>query len=186
MQGWNVSATHSIIGGIIGFAMAWGGPGSVLWAEPDPTKIPPIKGVVPIILSWFVSPILTAIASAVIYGINVFCVLKSEHSLSRSFYVLPLLIFATIMIDIYFVFTKGAKKSLASEDDWSDAKAAWISAIIGLGCAVLGSIVGIPYLKYKLRLRLQAAKELEDAATLNEVTTNADEKARLELLVSIA
>jgi sodium-dependent phosphate transporter len=86
--------------------MAWGGPSSVIWAEPDASKIPPIKGVVPIILSWFVSPILTAITAAVIYGINVLCVLKSKHSLHRSFYVLPILIFATIMIDIYFVFTK--------------------------------------------------------------------------------
>jgi hypothetical protein len=80
--------------------------------------------------------------------------------------------------------TQGAKKSLSADDDWSDAKAAWISAIIGLGCAVLGSAVGIPFLKYKLRMRLKAAKELEDAATLQEITTSLDEKARLELLVS--
>ncbi len=182
-MGWNVSATHSIIGGIIGFAMAWGGSNSVIWAEPDPSKIPPIKGVVPIILSWFVSPLLTAIASAVIYGINVFAVLRSEHSLSRSFYVLPVLIFATVMIDIYFVFTKGAKKSFASDDDWTDEKAAWISAIIGVGCAILGTLLGLPYLKYKLRQRQAKRNELSSSRDLQEVTTNADEKARLELLV---
>ena len=33
--GLNVSATHCIIGGIVGFAMAWGGADSVYWAEPD-------------------------------------------------------------------------------------------------------------------------------------------------------
>jgi phosphate/sulfate permease len=34
-MGLNVSATHCLIGGIIGFAMAWGGADSVYWAEPD-------------------------------------------------------------------------------------------------------------------------------------------------------
>jgi phosphate/sulfate permease len=34
-NGLNVSATHCIIGGIIGMAMAWGGTDSVYWAEPD-------------------------------------------------------------------------------------------------------------------------------------------------------
>ena len=33
-------------------------------------------------------------------------------------------------------------------------------------------------------MRLKAAKELEDAATLQVYTTSLDEKARLELLVS--
>ncbi len=61
------------------------------------SKIPPIKGAVPIILAWFISPILTAACSATIYGLNVFFVLKSEHSTARSYYVLPLLVFVTVM-----------------------------------------------------------------------------------------
>jgi sodium-dependent phosphate transporter len=83
-MGWNVSATHSIIGGIIGFAITWGGSGSVFWAEPDSTKIPPIKGVVPIILSWFISPILTGFASALIYGLTRYFVLSSPKSTARA------------------------------------------------------------------------------------------------------
>ncbi len=35
---WNVSASHSIIGGIVAFAMVWGGVDSVFWAEPDSKK----------------------------------------------------------------------------------------------------------------------------------------------------
>lgn len=76
----------------------------------------------PIILSWFISPLLTAAASAVIYGLNMYFVLSSEHSTQRAVWVLPILIFSTVTIDIYFVFTKGAKKSFTSEDDWSDEK----------------------------------------------------------------
>ncbi len=76
----------------------------------------------PIILSWLISPILTAAASALIYGLNVFFVLKAKNSTARSYYVLPILVFCTVMIDVYFVLTKGAKKSFAPDDDWSDAK----------------------------------------------------------------
>ena len=101
----------------------------MFWAEPDSSKIPPIKGVVPIILSWFISPILTAAASATIYGLNVFFILKAENSTARSYYVLPILVFCTVMIDIYFVFTKGAKKSFSAEDDWSDAKV-WLCSLM--------------------------------------------------------
>ena len=34
-RGLNVSATHCIIGGIVGIGMAWGGADAVYWAEPD-------------------------------------------------------------------------------------------------------------------------------------------------------
>jgi sodium-dependent phosphate transporter len=50
--GFNVSSTHTIIGGIIGFALVYGGSGAVQWATPDPASFPPYKGVVPIICSW--------------------------------------------------------------------------------------------------------------------------------------
>ncbi len=89
---------------------------------PFSKKVPPIKGAVPIVLSWFFSPVLTATASAIIYGLNVYFVLRSEHAATRSCYVLPILVFVTVMIDIYFVFTKGAKKTLSLGEDWSDAK----------------------------------------------------------------
>ena len=51
--GLNVSATHSIIAGIMGFSLVWGGPKAVNWASPAPGQIPPFAGVVPIVVSWF-------------------------------------------------------------------------------------------------------------------------------------
>ena len=157
-MGWNVSATHSIIGGIIGFAMVWGGSDSVFWAEPDPTKVPPVKGVVPIIISWFFSPVFTGIASAIFYGLTRYFVLLSPHSTERSYYVLPIMVFFTVLIDIYFTFTKGAKKSFTSNDDWSDAKALWISVVIAGGCSLFALIFGIPFLRRKLVQKLAQDK----------------------------
>lgn len=44
----NVSATHSIIGAIMGFSLVYGGSDAVLWAVPDKAAFPPYKGVVPV------------------------------------------------------------------------------------------------------------------------------------------
>ena len=64
-----VSTTHSIIGGIIGFAMAYNGPQAITWIEPL-DEFPYMKGVVPIVVSWFTSPILSAGFSALIFWLT--------------------------------------------------------------------------------------------------------------------
>ena len=52
-------------GGIIGFAWAYKGAKAVNWITHDPTVFPPYKGIMPIILSWFIAPVLSALAAAV-------------------------------------------------------------------------------------------------------------------------
>jgi solute carrier family 20 (sodium-dependent phosphate transporter) len=104
--GYNVSATQSIIGGIIGFALVWNGVDGVKWADKDDSKFPPYAGVLPIILSWFVAPLLTAAASGLIFGLCRFLVLRRANGLQLSYYVLPLAVFLTTFVNIYFVFTK--------------------------------------------------------------------------------
>jgi sodium-dependent phosphate transporter len=42
-----VSTTHSIVGGIIGFALAFGGGNAVVWYEPK-ADFPYINGIVPV------------------------------------------------------------------------------------------------------------------------------------------
>jgi solute carrier family 20 (sodium-dependent phosphate transporter) len=104
--GYNVSATQSIIGAIVGFALVWEGADGIKWAKKDDTKFPPYAGVLPIILSWFVAPVLTAIGSMLIFGIIRFLVLRRENGLKLSYYVLPPAVFITTWINMYFVFTK--------------------------------------------------------------------------------
>ena len=147
-RGWNVSATHSIIGGIIGFALAYGGGDAVNWATKDGSgkSFPPYKGVVPIVLAWFISPILTGLASSFIFWLTRTFILRSGNPYIRSFYAIPILVLVTTWINIYFIFTKGAKKMLESKDEWSDAKSAWITTIIACGLSGL-SAISIPFLK---------------------------------------
>ena len=137
-QGWasknglNVSATHSIIAGIIGFSLAFNGEHGVLWIIDDPLSIPPYKGVVPIVIAWFFAPIATAFCSASMFSLTRLIVLRSENSYERSFYLLPIFVTFCSWINIYFVFVKGAKKTIGTGDDWSDNKAAWVACVVAV------------------------------------------------------
>eukprot|EP00879_Flechtneria_rotunda_P006676 GHRR01007016.1.p1 GENE.GHRR01007016.1~~GHRR01007016.1.p1 ORF type:complete len:614 (+),score=157.23 GHRR01007016.1:344-2185(+) len=169
-QGWasyvglNVSATHSIIGGIIGFALAYKGGSAVQWATPAPNSFPPYSGVVPIILSWFFSPILTGLAAALIFSTVRTLVLRRENAKNIALWVLPPAVLVTVFINIFFVFTKGAAKTLGN--DWPISKAAWVAAVIAVGTSALIAIVVLPLLKRSARLHHEKVerKTAEDAA----------------------
>jgi len=80
----------------------------------------------------------------------------------------------TVLIDVYFTFTKGAKKSFAPEDNWTDEKALWISCVIAFGCSLFSGIVGIPFLKRKLIKKRQddlaMSQNLKNCGDLVQVT----------------
>lgn len=125
----------------------WDGSDAVVWAEKDSGSFPPYKGVVSIVLAWFVAPVLTGLASAIIFGIVRFLVLRRKNAYQLSFWVLPPMVLVTVFINIYFVFTKGAKKALGSSGDWSDGKAAWIAVVIAVGMSILTALIILPLLK---------------------------------------
>lgn len=167
----NVSATHSIIGGIVGFAIAYDGFGAVNWATPSDDVFPPFKGVVPIILSWFISPLLTGTASAIIFYCLRFLVLRRKNSYFLSLCVFPPLVTITIFVNLYFVFTKGAKKALSSNSDWSDAKAAWIAAAAAGASGLLTAFILVPLLRWRIlyqeKQQAAAALAAQDGNTVS-------------------
>jgi phosphate/sulfate permease len=91
------------VGSIIGFAFAFGGTNAVLWARPDPRSFPPYRGIVPIVLSWVVSPVLTGAVAAGIFGIVRWTVLRRENAAKLAFWVLPPAVVVTVMINVFFV-----------------------------------------------------------------------------------
>ncbi|KAL8218893.1 hypothetical protein R6Q57_022266 [Mikania cordata] len=54
--GWPVSTTHCIVGSMVGFGLAYGGPGAVFWSS-----------LARVTSSWVISPILGAAASFIVY-----------------------------------------------------------------------------------------------------------------------
>ena len=101
-----VSTTHSIIGGIMGFALVFGGADAVVWYEPSP-DFPFMKGIGPIIISWFLSPVLAAIITLIIFLIVRTLVLRRPNSTKVAFWVLPVLMMMTFFINLFFILVSG-------------------------------------------------------------------------------
>ena len=91
-----VSTTHSIIGAIIGFSMAYGGTKSVLWNK---------VGLV--VASWVLSPVLAGVFSLLFYTIIKKYVFQSQNPVDNTILVFPILTFFTFLINGFFIFYKG-------------------------------------------------------------------------------
>lgn len=137
-----VSTTQSIIGAVMGFTLVWKGSDAVVWAEPI-DEFPYVKGIVPIVISWFTSPLMSALLAMILFFGNRQLVLRREESTKLAYYAFPPLVFITVFINLFFVLYKGAKAELA----WEPNKAAWVAAVTSTGCTLLSAIIGIPLMK---------------------------------------
>lgn len=166
LWGYNVSSTHSIIGGIIGFALSYDR-NAVNWIyyEDDKAIVAgaandksgfPFSGVVPIVVTWFFAPCATATCASCMYLVIRTIVLRSEHSFSRSFWLLPIFVFLTMFICIYFVFTKGAAKTFNADSAsaWDDSKSGWVSVVIAAGCAIIALCL-LPCMKSRVESMIE-------------------------------
>eukprot|EP00798_Chlamydomonas_sp_ICE-L_P026808 gene26808-4402_t len=175
-----VSTTHSIIGSIMGFSLVYGSWDGVLWNE-EKGNFPYSKGFLPVVLSWFFSPLIGGILSAFSFSASKYIILRRENSAKWAIWSLPFLLFLTFFINLMFVLAKGAKSKMTETwpcskkegmfgktfDDCSDmnAAAAWIAAAAAGGVAVIGGAIGIPMLFRKLKTSIaQEEEEAEEAA----------------------
>lgn len=173
-----VSSTHSIAGGVVGFALVYGGVDAVYWAKKK-KGFPFVSGVVPIIASWFVSPVLTGAVSALVYSLISLLVLRPANSVQRALYSIPIIVSLTFFLESFFVLFKGAKSRLR----WSLGKAMWVSAIIGVGTGCL-SVLTIPLLRRRVQQMTEQAElakaEEEQAAAANPPFPDAKPDKELE------
>lgn len=139
-----VSTTHSIVGGIMGFSLVYKGADGVVWMKSIP-DFPYVAGVVPIVISWITSPIITAALSALFYsGIRQF-IFKSTNAVQRSIYFLPPVVFGTVFIESFFILSKGAGSKLT----WDVSQTSWVSICVATGASLI-SATAIPFLKKKV------------------------------------
>lgn len=139
-----VSTTHSIVGGIMGFSLVYKGADGVVWIKSIP-DFPYVAGFVPIVISWVSSPLICAAISAAIYSTIRYTIVRSEHSVQRSLYSLPISVFFTFFIEFFFILSKGA----GSRITWDIATTIWVSACIATGASLL-SLGFIPPLQKKI------------------------------------
>ena len=191
LVGYNVSSTHSIIGGIIGFALSYNkdavnwiyyedpfaGCASAAKTACDKSAFP-YSGVMPIVITWFFAPCATATVSACLFLVIRTFVLRSKHSFERSFWLLPIFVFLTMFICIYFVFTKGAAKTFNSDPNagWSDSQSGWVSVVIAAGCALI-CLGCLPLLKTRVEFMIETEVAQEKAFKKRIMERRMDKKA---------
>ena len=120
-----VSTTHSCIGGMIGMTIAIKGSNCVIWYKARDT-FPYVGGVSGMVLSWFISPILSGLISSSLYGIIRVTILRKKYEDKYIYYGFPLMVGITMLLNSFFIFYKGAKG-------------------IGLDDTPLGTVIGISF-----------------------------------------
>lgn len=130
-----VSTTHSIVGSIIGYTLVYGGDKSIVWIDSKDT-FPYIKGLVPIIISWFTSPLISGLISGTLFYVNRM-IIRSKNNIRNIYIYSPFLLYFTFFINIFFIFYKGGKNELK----WSADKSAWIASLVSIGCVIVSGIL---------------------------------------------
>ncbi|EFJ51230.1 hypothetical protein VOLCADRAFT_79832 [Volvox carteri f. nagariensis] len=154
-----VSTTHSVIGAVLGFALVWKGKSAVVWND-KVNAFPYSKGLVPVVCSWFVSPLCAGISAAFLFFINRLIILRRQNSTTLAIYMYPVLVGITVFINLFFVISKGAKAVVK----WNSNKAAWVSGAVSGGCVLLACVPGIPLLRWAVRRDMErAAQKAADA-----------------------
>lgn len=140
-----VSTTHSIIGALIGTALVYDGKSAVVWVS-DGSGLNKMKGVVGVILSWFISPILSAIFSVILFIIVRTLVLRSRNPVKNGFVFLPIFYTFTVAVTIFFIIYKGSPR-LNLEDKFTAGEAAGIALGSGAVVGLLSWFFILPFAK---------------------------------------
>ena len=132
-----VSTTHSIIGAIVGFSLAFGGHAAVDWEK-----------IGFIAMSWVVSPLIAGIFAFTIYYVLQQFVFRSDKSFQYTLVLFPVLTFFTFFINVLFIIYKGSPKLKLDEMEFW--KCFLISFGISIFTATLAQYAYLPYVTRKI------------------------------------
>jgi sodium-dependent phosphate transporter len=141
-----VSTTHTTVGAVVGMALVLRGGNAVVWSKHKATFVY-LDGMVPIFLSWVVSPICSGIVAIILFGLVRTFVLRSKQSFWRALIVFPLSILLTFFVVVVFIIQTGNKNK-----KWHtipDGKLCWIAAIVAIGMALLACAI-LPFMKRRI------------------------------------
>ncbi|KAM3966473.1 na[+]-dependent inorganic phosphate cotransporter type III [Aphomia sociella] len=132
-----VSGTHSVVGATVGFTLTAKGPVGVRWSTLGA-----------IVLSWFISPVLSGTASALLYWLVRRFILRSPEPLTAGLRALPFFYGATVAVNVLSVVHDGPK--LLSMDKIP----LWLALVgsLALGALVAGAVrlFLVPHYRQKL------------------------------------
>jgi len=153
-----VSTTHTCVGAVLGFTIACKGWGGVNWE---------VFGL--IVLSWFVSPILSGIFAVGLYKSILWAILNRENPVQRTIYFYPVLTSATSFVVVFYTIYKGSPGLGLSDTPLSTALA------ISFGIAAF--IAGCTFFFVVPWLKEESVRMLEEKDTeMKEKNIDTDSK----------
>ncbi len=122
-----ISTSHSIIGGMMGFGLIYGGPSLISWFTLGK-----------VVLSWVTSPIFGALLAYIIFNIIVKVIFDSEDSFQTARKTSPFFVGATFFIITLSLFFETALDNRVFGHDISFINAALISGIVAIVIGIIG------------------------------------------------
>lgn len=116
-------ACLSAVGGVMGFALVYGGGKAVIWVAKT-KSFPYVSGVVTIVASWFISPLIAGLMSYILYTLLRLFVLRGPGSPRKAIWCLPFLLLITLFVNMFFILFKASRASgsmLFSHDAATDS-----------------------------------------------------------------
>ncbi|CAD6193920.1 unnamed protein product [Caenorhabditis auriculariae] len=133
-----VSTTHSIVGATVGFSIVLRGLAGINWSE-----------IVRIVISWFVSPLLSGFISTVLYIVVDHLVLRQSDSVKAGLRVLPAFYFVCLTFNTAMVTWDGSPLLYLNHLPW------WAIICISLGVGVLAAFFAHFVLRPRILRKIQ-------------------------------
>nr|XP_021497623.1 sodium-dependent phosphate transporter 1 isoform X2 [Meriones unguiculatus] len=119
-----ISGTHCIVGATIGFSLVAKGQEGVRWSE-----------LIKIVMSWFVSPLLSGIMSGILFFLVRAFILRKADPVPNGLRALPVFYACTIGINLFSIMYTGAPLL------GFDKLPLWGTILISVGCAVFCALI---------------------------------------------
>ncbi|CAK1548267.1 unnamed protein product [Leptosia nina] len=132
-----VSGTHSVVGATVGFTLTAKGPVGVRWSTLGA-----------IVLSWFISPVLSGAVSAILFWLVRRFILRAAQPLTAGLHALPFFYGATVAVNVLSVVHDGPK--LLAMDKIPMWLALAGSLALGAVIAVCVRLFLVPYFRRQL------------------------------------
>lgn len=143
-----ISGTHCIVGATIGFSLVARGQQGVKWLE-----------LLRIVASWFLSPLLSGIASGIVFYFVRMFILQKKDPVPNGLKALPVFYAITMGINMFSIMFTGAPMLGFDKIPW------WGILLISLGFSVLTALVVwfivCPHLKKKIERNVKSSSPSE-------------------------
>ncbi|XP_045436938.1 sodium-dependent phosphate transporter 1 isoform X3 [Pipistrellus kuhlii] len=163
-----ISGTHCIVGATIGFSLVAQGQEGVKWSE-----------LIKIVMSWFISPLLSGIMSGILFYLVRTFILRKEDPVPNGLRALPVFYACTVGINLFSIMYTGAPLL------GFDKLPLWGTILISVGCAVLCALIVwffvCPRMKRKIEREIKSSPSVSPLMEKKNSLKEDHEEAKLSL-----